>query len=92
MGSGRSDSYSLAGYHGQCGDTDSDSFQVPNQPGNRSSVLLVLGKSACANLIDLVESACVGLDCPSRGWNCRFTLVIECILEKDAGSRLVCPR
>ena len=57
-----------------------------------TGAVFCFGKSACANLIVLVESACVGLDCPSRGRNCRFTLVIECMLEKDARSRLVCPR
>ena len=42
-GSGRS---SLGGCPGQCGDTDSDSFQGPRQYSNRSSVLMLLGKGA----------------------------------------------
>ena len=52
-GSGGSAINSLAGYQGQCGDADSDSFQGPRQPGNRSSVLLVLGKRACIHCRDV---------------------------------------
>ena len=46
---------SIEGYQGQCGDVDSDSFQGPKQPGNRSSVLLVLGKSACEGVACLAN-------------------------------------
>ena len=38
---------SCGSYQGQSGEADSDSFQGPKQSGNRSSVLLVLGKGAC---------------------------------------------
>ena len=60
-GSGGSARNSLAGYQGQCGDADIDSFQGPKQPGNRSSVLLVLGNSACVDVACLAESVCVAL-------------------------------
>jgi hypothetical protein len=58
-------------------DADSDSFQGPKQPGNKSSVLLVLGKSACIDVACLAKSFFVA--CPKNVGMCKCALLWECV-------------